>query len=163
MSTLSPQPALAPAPFCFNCGYDLTGLELPRPCPECGRVADPPREIEEARQWFFKEAWKPWALLRPSRIPLALWHSLDDVASRRVARRWRRLCVWLPATLVLFVVVTGYMFERESIAALVTYSANSPTATPLHRLEGKASRRLFYGETGQFPGNGFASKNSFVQ
>jgi hypothetical protein len=126
-------------PFCFNCGYELTGLDLPHACPECGRIADPDAEIAAAQKWFAHEAWKPWAALRPSRIPLTIWHIPRDDQSRRIARQRRRWFLWIPAFLVTFLVLVAYQFESRAEAWLVTH----PLSKPASRVQGTAVKRCF--------------------
>ena len=82
--------------ICAECGYDLHGLELPRACPECGRVADPQRDHEAALEWY--GSWRGLFFRRPP--PMVTRH-LSDPRCRAVAvRRVWRLGVlpWVAST-----------------------------------------------------------------
>ena len=80
-------------PHCFNCNYDLTGLDLPHRCPECGEWADPVAERKAAVAWYLGRG----ALLM-RRPPKAANLYLDAPECRALARRrWLRLVLlpWL--------------------------------------------------------------------
>ena len=86
-------------PFCVECSYDLSGLELPRPCPACGRVADPVAQAAEAREWFARRSARMKWLVRPRTTPPGLWYVLSDPASVKLARRRVVCCLWLSTDL----------------------------------------------------------------
>lgn len=81
------EPSAVPRPFCFHCGYDLSGLTLPRPCPECGRLRQPGIDEADARRWFATRvaAWQ--FFVRPGKTPVGLLYTLSDDAPSRIARR----------------------------------------------------------------------------
>ena len=127
-------------PFCFQCGYDLTGLELPRQCPECGLLRDPSLD-EQARKWFASR----WACLRwlrhPSRTPRNLCYLLFDQPSTRIARHRRFRWLWLPAILCTFVVAIGSFIVVEHDVKVWHYAEDDPQKTPRRvRTESKTER-----------------------
>jgi hypothetical protein len=86
-------------PHCPNCNYDLTGLDLPHRCPECGYLADPPAEREAAVAWY--ASWKGLFFRAPPRMALAY---LGDRRCRRRARQRGLLLLlvpWAAATLLI--------------------------------------------------------------
>lgn len=98
--------------FCFSCGYDLTGLDLPRACPECGRLADPAAQTEAARQWFARgAAWRWWV----GKAPPGVLYVLHDPDSLRRAhlRQWRWL--WLPMIVIPIIVVVRLSLFRGNV------------------------------------------------
>ena len=105
--------------FCFDCGYDLHGLELPRACPECGCVADPAGDVRRVRSWF---AGRPAAIgwiLRPGRIPPGSWYALFDRGSLQLARKREWLWLWMPALLAAVTVAMGCLITVEYDATFV--------------------------------------------
>lgn len=86
-------------PRCPNCNYDLTGLDLPHRCPECGYLADPPAEREAAVAWY--ASWKGLFFSAPPGMALAY------LGDRRCQRRARQrgvlllLVPWAAATLLI--------------------------------------------------------------
>lgn len=116
-------------PFCFGCGYDLTGLELPRQCPECGLLRDPSLD-EQARKWFAGR----WACLRwlrhPSRTPTNLCYLLFDRPSMHIARRRRFRWLWLPAILCSLVVAIGSFIVVEHDVKVWHYAKDDPQKKP---------------------------------
>jgi hypothetical protein len=117
-------------PFCFSCGYDLSGLDLPHPCPECGHLADPERQIDEARRWFAgRRAWL-WLFTRSSKIPPALLYALHDPTSSRLARRRMFLGIIFPALLSAFIVFGGSTIGVEKRYKVWYYNPADPDQTP---------------------------------
>ena len=83
---------------CPNCDYNLTGLDLPRRCPECGYLADPDAEREAAVRWYV--LWSGLVFRKPPAMALVY---VGDVRCRRQAwRRWLLLALapWLAVTLL---------------------------------------------------------------
>jgi len=97
MSPPDYQPAGSAAGPCPDCGYDLTGLDLPHRCPECGFLVDPLANHEAVVAWYC--SWRGSLLV--SAPPNAARY-LHDPRCRRVARRrllWGVFVPWLAATL----------------------------------------------------------------
>lgn len=117
-------------PFCFGCGYDLTGLELPHCCPECGRYGDPSHDAREAKQWFARCRSGLLWWIRPSKVPLGLFYSLHDPTSARIAARRRFRWLWLPAMMTSLVVFIGSFVAVEYDVAVWYYDKADPAKTP---------------------------------
>ncbi|MBU0638834.1 MAG: hypothetical protein KKB50_08215 [Planctomycetes bacterium] len=86
-------------PRCPNCDYDLTGLELPHRCPECGHLSDPEQERAAAVAWYCY--WKGLFFRRPP--PMALAYLGNPACRRQARRRYLTLVLlpWLAVTCVL--------------------------------------------------------------
>ncbi len=130
-------------PLCFNCGYWLRGLDLPRPCPECGRTADPATAGPRARSWFAgrRAAWQ-W-LLRPSRVPAGVCYVLADAASQQVLRRRERRWLWMPALLAALIVGGGHFVAVRYEARIWYFDKDDPNRTPLREVKQVEDDRLF--------------------
>ncbi|NLX23102.1 MAG: hypothetical protein GXY55_15735 [Phycisphaerae bacterium] len=136
--------ATGASPFCFACGYSMVGLELPRPCPECGVLVDPPAQVEAARRWAVgRGPW--WWLLRRSRtVPPALLYVLTDPVSIRVARRRAFLALWLPAILTALVVFMGSAIVVDYEVTIRYHLAGQLDAPPVYTETKTRSERLFH-------------------
>jgi hypothetical protein len=133
------------SPFCFRCGYDLTGLTFPRACPECGHlVGADPWSAASVRSWFNSRAARWWWLRRPSRLPLGVWYVLDDPVSVRTARRRTLVLLWLPALLALLVVVAGNSMQMTYHTRVWYHRSDDPTRKPLRTIEEEDIDRLFH-------------------
>jgi hypothetical protein len=117
-------------PFCLHCGYDLTGLDLPRSCPECGDTADPARQQADARQWAHGR--HAWMWLASRRVPPGVIYVLHDPVSVRKGRR-RAVLLWLPAILTACIVFIGICIEIESSVKVWYYVKSDPDRLP-HRV-----------------------------
>ena len=130
------------SPFCFSCGYDLTGLDLPWACPECGCIADPEAQTENARRWFAgRRIW--WWLTRTSRIPPGVCYVLHDATSRRLARRRVIVGLLLPALLTSLIVVAGTTIAIEYDVKSWYYDPADPDRKPQHVSDDRETDRLF--------------------
>lgn len=129
--------------FCFLCGYDLYGLELPRACPECGHVRNPGQDEEDGRKWFARTQSTVRWFVRPSKAPPGLCYVLYDRASAKVARRRRFLWLWLPAILTSVVVLFGVWVAVEHEVKIWYYDRSDPERKPLRTVYEMDTDRLF--------------------
>ena len=93
---------MSAVPHCPNCGYNLTGLDLPHRCPECGHLADAVAEREAAVRWY--SSWNGLLFRKTPSMALAY---IGDARCRRHA--WRRclllvLAPWLAVTLLFLLI-----------------------------------------------------------
>lgn len=95
-------------PSCPDCGYNLTGLELPHRCPECGFDVDPRANAEAALAWYASQ--RGLFLRRP---PPAFARYLGTAEARVIARRRVRRLILLPWLLftIAFVIVDSLYVE----------------------------------------------------
>jgi len=145
-------------PFCFNCGYNLRGLELPRACPECGRIADPIEDVSRTRSWFaYRSAAFGW-ILRPGKTPAGSWYALFDQASRKIARRREWLWLWLPAVLAAVIVAIGSFVVVDYKVKVWHYKQGDPQRTPLRIIFENETDRLYGFNLHPFRGGLFFNK-----
>lgn len=102
---------MSAVPHCPNCGYNLTGLDLPHRCPECGHLADAVAEREAAVRWY--SSWNAFLLRKTP--PMALAY-IGDARCRRHA--WRR---WLLLVLVPWLAVTPLFLLINSVQEIETH------------------------------------------
>ena len=130
-------------PFCFECGYDLSCLDLPRPCPECGRLADPTAQAAEAREWFARPSSTLKWLVRPSTIPSGSWHVLYDPTSAGLARVRVACWLWLSTVLAVVTVGVGRFPTAEYDVKVWCYVGADAERTPLRVVTERETDRLF--------------------
>ncbi|MCH8148044.1 MAG: zinc ribbon domain-containing protein [Planctomycetes bacterium] len=130
-------------PFCFECGYDLNGLQLPRRCPECGKLADPETQAAEAREWFARRSPRLMWLVRPQTVPLGLWCALSDATSAKLARRRVARWLWLPAILAVVTVGFGCFVTAEYTVKVWYYDQSDPERRSIHTVTKTETDRLF--------------------
>lgn len=133
----------ASAPFCPACGYDLTGLDMPRACPECGRLADPARDSDAAQRWFTESRSELEWLVRPSTVPAALYYASSGPSLIPAARRRQFRWLWLPAILTAFAVVAGTCIVVEYDVKTWHYNTADPERTPVQVSETIERDRLY--------------------
>lgn len=143
MSSTSAQDSSVASPFCFRCGYNLTGLSFPHACPECGEMHDPLRDQRNARQWFAgRWSWLLW-ILRPSRTPIGLLYVLYDPVSARIARNRRLTWLWLPGILSTLLVLGGVCVKTQYDVHVWYYKNGDTLRTPQHSLHVKEWDRIY--------------------
>ena len=151
-------------PFCFDCGYDLHGLELPRACPECGCVADLAGDVRRVRSWFACRSAAIGWILYPSKIPAGAWYALSDSASLQLARKREWLWLWLPAILAAVTVAAGCLITVEYDAKVWYYKQADPDRKPLRVVNESETDRLYAFNLQLFRGGFFFTKPaSWVQ
>ncbi len=137
--------------FCFQCGYDLSRLQLPRPCPECGTIRDPQKDAAAARAWYAgKWAWFDW-LFREKEVPLGVHYQLADDSSYDLARR--RIYLWIYAPIVAVILL---IFGTSCIRANFKVTATRQYAISPNQVE---SLTIEYTGRGDLFGEGPSSTN----
>lgn len=134
----------ANAPFCLQCGYNLSGLHLPHRCPECGRYTDPEQDATQTRTWFARRWSFVRSLRRPSTIPIGLWYLLNDETSARIAKRRRFRWLWLPALVNTVIVALGTCITVEYDVRLSHYDPNNPQGTRYEAWRGNETDRVYW-------------------
>ncbi len=123
--------AFSDSPFCYECGYDLSGLELPHRCPECGLLADPPRQSQAVNGWY--AGWQSWlwCVTRPSRTPRGLSYVPYTPESMGSSRRRLLLLLWLPSLLAFLIVLIGACYSVQYDVKVWYYEKSDPQRTPV--------------------------------
>ncbi len=132
-----------PHPFCFSCGYDLFGLEVPHTGPECGQIRDPAIDEPSVRRWFASGRNALTWLFRPSKIPAGIWYVLNDDASRRIARRREFRWLHLPAILTTVLVGVGCFVTIEYDVKHWYYEQSDPQRTPFRFSRDRETDRFY--------------------
>lgn len=115
--------------FCLSCGYNLTGLDLPRACPECGNLSDPFPDLQRAREWFCgREAWC-WSLRSSSQLPTGIPYALIDERTAEFAVRRIVLGLWVLSILNIIFVLAASCVAIEKHVYLQYYLAGGPVRT----------------------------------
>lgn len=144
--------------FCFNCGYDLTGLPLPRPCPECGQLCDPDQDVRNARACFANNRNPFFLLRRLSKVPIGLHYALHDSQSCRIARRREFYWLYLPSLITFLLVLTGIFISVEYEVKIWNYQKGDTDRKVLREVTEIENDRLFGFNLHIFRG-GFFYKN----
>lgn len=121
--------------FCFYCGYDLAGLELPRNCPECGTCCDPKRDADRAREWFTTSNALHGLLFFKSKIPLGVHYLLDDNQCRKVAARRRFKWIILPMITIFVITLVGSSIDVTYNAHVAYHLKRDQTQTPVFQYD----------------------------
>lgn len=130
-------------PFCFSCGDELTGLDLPHQCPECGEHVDPKQQAAMARNWLAsRRAWW-WLLCGRSMLPPGLLYCGHDTALIRKGRRRIFFMLWFPALLSVLVIAAGTCVLVEYDVRLWYYDRSDPDRKPLRVVNGKDTDRPY--------------------
>jgi hypothetical protein len=125
-------------PTCFECGYDLTGLDLPHRCPECGRVADPQNAGDEVYAWF---ASRRAVWLRSP--PACFMAQLHEGRCLRVAARRLLISLVVPWLVLVGLVVGLNCLAFSNVYERSPSSANTAASAGTDRFgrEGRAFSR----------------------
>lgn len=136
--------AFPASPFCYQCGYDLSGLELPHRCPECGLLADPPKQSRAVNGWY--AGWRSWlwCVTRPSRTPRGLCYVPYTPESIRSSRRRLLLLLWLPSLLAFLIVLIGACYSVQYDVKVWYYENSDPQRTPVRTVYPEAETDHFY-------------------
>lgn len=130
-------------PICLHCGYDLRGLQMPRACPECGRVNDPIADARRVREWFARRSTAIAWLFRWRRVPPGSWYLLFDAKSLRIARRREFVWLWLPAILAAVTVALGCWITIDYNVKVWYYDGADPEQRPRRVVHEDETDRLF--------------------
>lgn len=143
------------SPFCYQCGYDLSGLAPPHHCPECGVLSDPTSQLDTVNRWC--AGWRAWlwCFTRPSKTPTGLCYVAKESERIRVTCRRLMLLLWLPCVFTILIVIVGACCSIQFHVKIWYYENSDLERAPLRTVSWSHTTDLFNFNLNLFGGDVF--------